>query len=77
MKVFINKASNAGEYRGGMMVVAANTADEARGIAHDLKNNHGWHNIDDCFAPDKWEELPNVTANYDSPRLLAEDYHEG
>lgn len=76
MKVFINKASNAGKYRGGMLVVAANTADEARGIANDLKYNHGCHIIDYCFSPDNWEELPNVTADYDTPQLLAEEYYE-
>ena len=80
MKVWINYRE--GYYSGGILLVAANTAEEAHKAFHDdPKLKWAW-DIDDwtnppCvedsyYQPDGWKELPNVVANVNKPQVLAE-----
>ncbi len=66
MKVFINKLSTSGNYCGGLIVVAANSALEAHGLM--CLKNHSRN-----YLPDKWQELENVSADVREPQILAED----
>lgn len=76
MKVFINYRNAL--YGGGMILVAANTVEEAIEAFHeDPKYSYLW----DCYGgdfyeyyyhADSWEEFPNVIANVDKPQVLAE-----
>lgn len=80
MKVFVNHRS--GGYSGGMMIVAANSAEEAHKVFHsDERFDYMWTDwteeespyIDDFYySPDAWEELPMLEAHVDTPRVLAE-----
>ena len=80
MKVWINYRD--GGYSGGILLVAANTAEEAHKAFHDDPNlewmwdNISWENPlyveDSYYKPDGWKELPNVVANVDKPQVLAE-----
>uniref|UniRef100_A0AAU8AWF0 Uncharacterized protein n=1 Tax=Dulem virus 40 TaxID=3145758 RepID=A0AAU8AWF0_9CAUD len=80
MKVWINKRT--GDYSGGMILVAANSADEAHMVFHsDPKFDWMWYNItwetppyvdDSYYQPENWEEMPMLEANVDKPQVLAE-----
>ena len=76
MKVWINR--RVGGYSGGLILVAADSVEEAHEAFH--KNEtlaFMWDNIDGYvddyyYSPYEWEELPNVVANVDEPQVLAE-----
>lgn len=80
MKVWINKRS--GGYSGGMILVAANSAEEAHKAFHDdpyLK--WMWNDIsreepprtdDYYYQLEGWEEMPMLEANVDKPQVLEE-----
>jgi|GEM_PF-2806942 hypothetical protein len=80
MKVWINKRT--GGYSGGMILVAANSAEEAHKIFHSDPNlDWMWYNItwemhpyveDNYSQPENWEEMPMLEANVDKPQVLAE-----
>lgn len=76
MKVWINK--RIGGYSGGMILVAANSAEEARRAFHDDPDfAHMWCRwgdyIDDDYYPsDGWEPMPLLDAKVKKPQVLAE-----
>lgn len=81
MKVWINRRS--GGYSGGMILVAANSAEEAHKAFHaETDLNWMWDNItwetppyveDKYYYPENWEEMPMLNANVDKPQVLAEE----
>ena len=77
MKVFIN--TRIGSESGGMILVAANTKEEAISVYRNDEHLKGmwriFHNkIEDYYyEEDGWEEMPALTANVDKPQVLAED----
>lgn len=85
MKVWINKYT--GSYGGGMIIVAANSAEEAHKTFHkDEKFRWLWDGNgyldDECeidneedyyYLHSTWHCLENVIANVDIPQVLAED----
>lgn len=76
MKVWVNYRS--GGYSGGLILVAANSAEEAHETFHnDFCLTYMWNDIDGYvddfyYYPNGWKELPNVVANVDKPQVLAE-----
>lgn len=77
MKVFTNKRE--GSYSGGLIVVAANSVEEAHETFHkDERFSWAWDMIDDdvfddYYLPNNWEEMPMLIANVDKPMVLAEE----
>lgn len=85
MKVFINKRT--GGYSGGLAVVAANNAEEAHKVFCLNFWNVNYFDKDgnycgkedavkfDCYyyQPEKWEEVPCLTANVAEPTVITED----
>lgn len=87
MKVFINR--RVMPYSGGMVVVAANTPEEANKVLLDKfpnsvlmydKYGNETGEEDECvykshwsYKYNNWRELHGVTAEYDVPTFLAED----
>lgn len=67
MKVYINKRS--GGYSGGLIVVAANSHQEAHGVMCD--SEHGDDYVD-YYEAAGWQLLANVVANVEQPTILAE-----
>lgn len=80
MKVWINRRT--GGYSGGMILVAANSAEEAHKVFHsDPDLNWMWDNItwetppyveDNYYQPENWEEMSMLQSNVDKPQVLAE-----
>lgn len=76
MKVWVNY--RIGGYSGGMILVAANSAEEALQAFHDDPDMKWmWDEWEGCiaehyYAAAGWRELPNVVANVDKPQVLAE-----
>lgn len=80
MKVWVNH--RRGGYSGGMMLVAANTAEEAHEVFHaDERFNYMWTDwsledptciSDEYYEPDGWKLMPLLEANVDKPQVLAE-----
>lgn len=76
MKVWINHRE--GGYTGGLILVAANSAEEAIKAFHDDPDFWwAWDEwdgyIEEEYYPEYgWKELPNVVANVDKPQVLAE-----
>lgn len=68
MDVYINKRT--GGYAGGLIVVAANSPEEAHGVmcASDKGDIYEYH-----YEAAGWERLDNVVANVNNPQILAED----
>lgn len=87
MKVWINKRTR--EYSGGMIIVAANTAEEAQQILLQSNPSDTWMVDKDgyvCFEKEEcviiendhyelmnWQELPHVHADFEVPTFIAED----
>lgn len=80
MKVWINKRT--GGYSGGMILVAANSAEEAHKAFHAYPDLYWmWDNItwdtppyvlDHYYLPENWEEMPMIEAKVDNPQVLVE-----
>ena len=80
MKVFANYRD--GGYSGGMILVAANSAEEAHKAFHDdeklkwMWDNISWENPpyveDNYYHPYGWKEMPMLEAHVDKPQVLAE-----
>ena len=86
MKVFGCKRS--GGYSGGLIIVAANSLDEAfETFAKDDRYEWmiDWFDFDtnqytvdvtkvdsDIYSRDNWFEVPELVANVDSPRIISE-----
>lgn len=67
MKVWINK--RCGDYEGGMIIVAANSAKEAhKTFLNDFDYNH----LDDTYFSVNWQEVPNLIYNGDKPCVIVE-----
>lgn len=68
MDVYINKRT--GGYAGGLIVVAANSPEEAHGVMcassrGDILENH--------YEAAGWEQLDDVVANVEYPQILVEN----
>lgn len=80
MKVYVNYRDRF--YSGGMIFVAANSAEEAHKAFHeDEKLDYMWTDwysdnssyVDDFYyKPDGWKEMPMLEAHVDTPQVLAE-----
>ena len=68
MKVFINKRT--GGYAGGLIVVAANSPEEAHGVMC-ASENGDW--LEYNYEAAGWELLESVVANVEQPQILAEN----
>lgn len=83
MKVFVNYRD--GGYSGGMILVAANSAEEAHKVFHAdeylywMWDDVNWENPpyveDHYYLPDGWKEIPMLEAHVDTPQVLAEAGH--
>lgn len=89
MKVFINK--RVALYSGGLIIVAANTPEEAQSIllaAFPNETNMLDRDGDICYDPsecvskehwnykmENWEELFGITASFEIPTFIAESGH--
>ena len=83
MKVFANYRS--GGYSGGVILVAANSAEEAHKAFHEneylkwMWNDINWENppyVEDLYyKPDGWKEMPMLEAHVDKPQVLTEAGH--
>ena len=77
MKVFINVRS--GSYSGGMILVAANTKEEAiKAFREDEDYDWMWDEMEDgiydmYYGEDGWMESTVLTANVDTPQVIAEN----
>ena len=77
MKVWINKRYDG--YSGGMIIVAANTAEEAHETLHDDSNyDYLYYKVDDDYKDyhyeiENWVEVPNLVYEGDKPCVIAED----
>ena len=77
MKVFINV--RCGSYSGGMILVAANTKEEAiKAFREDKDYDWMWYEIDDkiddmYYGENGWMESTALTANVDTPQVIAEN----
>lgn len=85
MKVWMNK--NKGEYSGGLLLVAANSAEEAHELCLNSENMEYiyWRNdydfetkerikipVYDRYKWDGWEEIPNLWYTGVKPCIIAE-----
>lgn len=76
MKVFVNYRD--GGYSGGMILVAANSIEEAHKTFHaDERYYYMWTVFDDYiydsyYKADDWQLMPMLDANVDKPQVLAE-----
>ena len=83
MKVFMNKRQ--GDYTGGLLLVAANSAQEAHELCVNSKKmwriywvdymseNRDKTPIDDFYKWDGWEEIPNLWYDGVKPCIIAEE----
>lgn len=82
MKVWINKRT--GDYSGGLLLVAANSAKEAHELCLKsekmeciywidyIEPNREKTPIDDCYTWDGWKEVPNLWYAGVKPCIIAE-----
>ena len=78
MKVWMNKRQ--GGYSGGMILVAANSAEEAHKVFHQDKYlGYMWAAFCDgtvrdyYYSPDGWKEVPNLWYAGVKPCVIAEE----
>lgn len=78
MKVFMNKRQ--GSYSGGMILVAANNAEEAHKIFHQDKDlEYMWDAYwdgtvcDYYYMPENWQEVPNLEYHGEIPCVIEEE----
>lgn len=80
MKVWANYRN--GGYSGGMILVAANSAEDAHEVFHaderycrmwtTYNEPNGVYVSDEYYSRDGWELMPTLEANVDKPQVLAE-----
>ena len=80
MRVFVNYRS--GGYSGGMILIAANSTEEAHQVFHnDKRFDYMWTDwneeehqcVDDFYyKPNEWKEISMLEAHVDTPQVLAE-----
>lgn len=86
MKVFMNKRQ--GEYTGGLLLVAANSAEEAHELClnteelEDIYWERGYEcptaehikaPAYNCYKWDEWQEVPNLLYDGVNPCIIAEE----
>ena len=78
MKVFMNKRQ--GDYTGGLLLVAANSKEEAHKVFHqDVDLLYMWHEYSDgivsdyYYEPEDWEEVTNLEYHGDTSCVIAEE----
>ena len=77
MKVWMNKRQ--GGYSGGMILVAANSAEEAHEVFHaDAHFAYYWDEMDGVvydsyYMPANWEVVPNLEYHGEYPCVIAEE----
>lgn len=69
MKVFVNKRN--GGYSGGMILVAANSAEEAHKAFHADENYDGME-IDYYYQRNGWKEVEGLTCDTEIPCVIDE-----
>lgn len=80
MKVFCCK--NQYSYGGGLILVAANTKEEAFSIAS-LDEDTNWlfykmesgELVSDCYPKNKWFEVEHLSADLSEPQVIIEDHY--
>lgn len=66
-----------GGYCGGLIVVAANSEDEAYRIVKDyIENEDYWEEEFRCYHRKDFRLLNGVTADVKTPQILSEDHYE-
>lgn len=69
MKVFVNK--RIGNYSGGMILVAANSKEEAHKVMiEDDDCSWVW---EDEYKSENWQEVKGMTCDTDIPHVIDED----
>ena len=69
MKVWINYEEYTEEK--GLMIVAANSAEEAHKVFHeDDRFGYMWYDGDRYYYPNSWELIPELEANVDKAQVL-------
>lgn len=77
MKVWMNKRT--GGYSGGMILVAANSAQEAHEVFHADARFASYWNLSDYvtddfhYSPVGWEEVSNLEYHGEYPCVIAEE----
>lgn len=78
MKVWMNKRT--GGYSGGMILVAANSGEEAHEVFHQDKDlGYMWDAYCDgtvCdyyYKPENWQEVPNLEYHGEIPCVIEEE----
>lgn len=78
MKVFVNKRT--GSYSGGMILVAANSKEEAHEVFHE-DDDYSWMwttdydgmEIDYYYQKENWQEVEGMNCDTDIPCVIDED----
>ena len=69
MKVWLNYEDYS--ENGGIMLVAANSAEEAHKAFHeDDRFGYMWYDGDRYYKPQGWELMPMLEAKVDKPQVL-------
>lgn len=77
MKVF--GCTREGSYTGGIILVAANSKEEAlEAYRNDSDYNYQWYEYDEgirdyYYQPERWKEYPQLTYNGDKPCVILEE----
>lgn len=69
-KLDVFACKRSGGYSGGVIVVAANSIEEAIGTA--IRDGYKYE-IDQYYQYNDWERLNGVVAYFDKPKVLIED----
>ena len=69
MKVFVNK--RIGQYSGGMILVAANSKEEAHRVMSE-DDDCSWVWLDE-YKSENWQEVKGMTCDTDVPCVIDED----
>lgn len=76
MKVYTCKFRSCFGYCGGLIVVAANSEEDAYNTVKNSDRYRGfYYEYDDGYLRENFTLLPNVVANVDTPQVLAEDHY--
>ena len=77
MKVYTCRYTSAYCLCGGLIVVAANSEEEAYNIAKNSHQcRHCYYATDEGYLLENFNLLPKVVANVDTPQVLDEDCFE-
>ena len=80
MKVFVNKRT--GNYSGGMILVAANSAEEAHKAFHSdddfsdyWTTDYDGMEVDYYYQKENWKEVEGLTCDIDRPCVIDEEWY--